>query len=109
MLRTPDSITDVCIADFGYARLLGGMTRAKSRVGTAEYCAPEVISGYDYHMKVDEWSLGVITCTCMWLCAVQLTFVCWQIAYYVDIRLFTAKLNLRPWKMVRCVFACHVC
>jgi serine/threonine protein kinase len=62
LLRTPDSITDVCIADFGYARLLGGMARANSVVGTADYVAPEVLlqSG-GYTDRCDEWSLGVIT------------------------------------------------
>jgi calcium/calmodulin-dependent protein kinase I len=62
LLRTPDSITDVCIADFGYARLLGGMARANSVVGTADYVAPEVLLQCGgYTDRCDEWSLGVIT------------------------------------------------
>jgi len=65
LLRTPDSITDVCIADFGYARLLGGMARANSVVGTADYVAPEVLMAGrgigGYTDRCDEWSLGVIT------------------------------------------------
>ena len=33
---------------------------AKSRVGTPDYIAPEVLAGHGYSELVDWWSLGVI-------------------------------------------------
>ena len=49
------------IIDFGLARELGGLGRAKcSKVGTVEFMSPEVVAG-DYAVpESDLWSLGVM-------------------------------------------------
>jgi len=49
------------LTDFGLAwRLEPGCDRPASRVGTPEYCAPEVLLGKPYGLEVYLWSFGVI-------------------------------------------------
>ena len=64
----PDTAT-LRLVDFGLARVFGPLrpdlskTRSKTnfdeRVGSAYYCAPEVLEGI-YDRRCDLWSLGVI-------------------------------------------------
>jgi len=49
------------LADFGLAwQLEPGCDPPASRVGTPEYCAPEVLLGKPYSLEVDLWSFGII-------------------------------------------------
>ena len=48
------------LADFGLAMQLEGGKSLASRVGTPEYCAPEVLLEQPYGSEVDIWSFGVI-------------------------------------------------
>jgi len=63
LLRDPDSITEVKIADFGLSKVVG--TKFSSLMltacGTPSYVAPEVLSAIGYDKEVDLWSIGVIT------------------------------------------------
>lgn len=47
------------IADFGFARSIGGVG-AKTHCGTEKYMAPEIISNSYYGISVDIWALGVL-------------------------------------------------
>jgi len=63
LLKDPDSITEVKIADFGLSKVVG--TKFSSLMltacGTPSYVAPEVLSATGYDKEVDLWSIGVIT------------------------------------------------
>ena len=49
------------LADFGLAwRMEDNGEFPMTRVGTPEYCAPEVLQQKPYGMEVDLWSFGVI-------------------------------------------------
>jgi len=49
------------LADFGLAwRLEPGCDSPASRVGTPEYCAPEVLLRKPYKLEADLWSFGVV-------------------------------------------------
>ncbi|KAJ4455058.1 putative Serine/threonine-protein kinase pakC [Paratrimastix pyriformis] len=51
----------VKLADFGYCAQLSDETRKRhSVVGTPYWMAPELIQGFEYDMKVDIWSLGIL-------------------------------------------------
>ena len=51
--------THLKMADFGFAKYC--KEGCKSACGTADYVAPEVISGKVYNHSCDNWSLGVLT------------------------------------------------
>ena len=48
------------LTDFGFACLLGEDQKARTRLGTRLYMAPEVCRNEEYDCKIDVWSLGVI-------------------------------------------------
>lgn len=65
LLESCNPFSRVVITDFGMAKMLDaqGLERMKTRCGTVDYLAPEVlmtngIKGYS--QKVDIWSLGII-------------------------------------------------
>ena len=55
----------VFLTDFGVAKRSGltTMTVAGARVGTADYCAPERISGHDVDGRADVYSLACVAST----------------------------------------------
>ncbi|CDF36932.1 Serine/threonine protein kinase Mitochondrial [Chondrus crispus] len=55
----------LCLADFGLAKQLqwnieGRLVRARSRVGTPQYIAPDMIRHQSYDTSVDFWAMGAI-------------------------------------------------
>ena len=46
--------------DFGIAKDLSGRDSTSTVIGTAQYMAPEVVSGKHYSCPVDVWAVGVI-------------------------------------------------
>ncbi|KAH3759626.1 myosin light chain kinase [Pelomyxa schiedti] len=61
LLRSERSDTDVCIADFGLARLIPETLMVTTACGSPAYVAPEVLDGTGYGPLVDMWSIGVIS------------------------------------------------
>jgi serine/threonine protein kinase len=59
LLATPDSETDLKIADFGFASKHGDFM--KTQLGTPAYIAPEILQEKPYNKAVDMWSIGVIS------------------------------------------------
>ena len=51
----------LCLTDFGMAKMLEGDSQTKTKVGTRDYVAPEVLTGWGYSFPVDWWSLGILT------------------------------------------------
>jgi len=56
-------VDQLCLADFGVARIVGKEHEATTSVGTLAYKAPEV----NFYLKYDSfaadiWSIGVLTC-----------------------------------------------
>ena len=51
----------ICLTDFGMAKVLEGDKMTKTKVGTRDYVAPEVLTGWGYSFAVDWWSLGILT------------------------------------------------
>lgn len=51
----------ITLGDFGLSRELAStIDCADSRVGTANYCSPQVVMGEPYTAKTDVWSVGVV-------------------------------------------------
>ncbi|KAL7519043.1 hypothetical protein ACHAWX_003841 [Stephanocyclus meneghinianus] len=50
----------VKIADFGFARHLGGVDLAETMCGSPLYMAPEILLGQKYDAKADLWSVGTV-------------------------------------------------
>ncbi len=48
------------LGDFGISKHLSGAMRAKTRIGTKRYTAPEVIAGEPYDVRADLYSLGLV-------------------------------------------------
>lgn len=48
------------IADFGFARHLGGVDLAETMCGSPLYMAPEILLGNKYDAKADLWSVGTV-------------------------------------------------
>lgn len=57
----PDDLSDVKITDFGIAKILKPGQKLSGRFGSPAYFAPEVVEDREYGLKVDMWSLGVIS------------------------------------------------
>ena len=56
----------VKLADFGYAaQLTCEQDARKSVVGTPSWMAPELVTGSQYGVKVDIWSLGIVGIECV--------------------------------------------
>ena len=51
------------IGDFGVSRQIELNERAKTRIGTPRYAAPEVTGKSGYTLSSDMWSLGLVTDT----------------------------------------------
>ncbi|KAI4901141.1 hypothetical protein NFI96_030382, partial [Prochilodus magdalenae] len=60
LLASPDSLPQVKLCDFGFARIIGEKSFRRSVVGTPAYLAPEVISSHGYNRSLDMWAVGVI-------------------------------------------------
>ena len=72
MLHQLISATDeIKIGDFGVSTVIATGMYLEDHAGTFTHMAPECISGDQYSLKTDIWSLGVILYD---LCALQLPF-----------------------------------
>jgi len=60
LLKDPNDLTDVKLADFGLSKLLSDDILMHTACGTPIYVAPEVLNGEGYDKEVDLWSVGVI-------------------------------------------------
>jgi len=59
LFRTKEPDSPIVLADFGFARRVGGTGLMKSDVGTPDYAAPEILK-QSYSISVDSWALGCI-------------------------------------------------
>ncbi|RKO97490.1 Pkinase-domain-containing protein, partial [Caulochytrium protostelioides] len=55
-----DSNGHVALTDFGLCKEVGWNEQTNTFCGTAEYLAPEVLTGQGYGKPVDWWSLGIL-------------------------------------------------
>eukprot|EP01041_Mallomonas_annulata_P009785 gene9785-20351_t len=60
LLSTKDDDSNIKIADFGFATVTS-TNNLKTRCGTPNYVAPEILMNENYGKAVDMWSIGVIT------------------------------------------------
>ena len=58
-----DSEGHIKLTDFGMSRILKKNEKAKTKVGTISYIAPEILLGGGYGKTVDWWSVGCIMYT----------------------------------------------
>ena len=56
-----DEAGNVCLTDFGMAKIVKDGEMAQTFCGTPEYLAPEVLVGRGYNKSADWWSLGILT------------------------------------------------
>lgn len=56
-----DDNGNVCLTDFGMAKIIRDGELAETFCGTPEYIAPEVLDGKGYDKSADWWSLGILT------------------------------------------------
>ena len=62
---------EVKVIDFGLSKILGRKENVIEECGSLGFCAPEIILGKSYNIKVDIWSLGVII---YYMCCKELPF-----------------------------------
>jgi serine/threonine protein kinase len=55
-----DTVADIRVADFGFARFLNENSFAATQLGTPLFMAPEIFNNEQYSFKADVWSLGVL-------------------------------------------------
>ena len=55
-----DAAGNVCLIDFGMAKILEEENNTKSIVGTPEYIAPEILFLKSYGKPADWWSFGTL-------------------------------------------------
>lgn len=55
-----DEQGNVCLTDFGMAKLVKKDEVAMSFCGTPEYLAPEIITGVGHNQSADLWSFGIL-------------------------------------------------
>ncbi|XP_053192179.1 serine/threonine-protein kinase D1 [Scomber japonicus] len=60
LLASAESLPQVKLCDFGFARIIGEKSFRRSVVGTPAYLAPEVLRNKGYNRSLDMWSVGVI-------------------------------------------------
>eukprot|EP00906_Rhabdomonas_costata_P026410 RCo037610 len=60
LLANDSENSEVKLADFGFAVLIGNDACLQACCGTTAYMAPEILCGEPYGKAVDMWSLGVI-------------------------------------------------
>lgn len=60
LLTTKDNVTDIKLADFGFARRVLYPESLTSRVGTPTYVSPQVLKNHPHDERVDLWSIGVV-------------------------------------------------
>ena len=60
-----DSEGHIKLTDFGMSRILKKNEKAKTKVGTISYIAPEILLGRGYDKTVDWWSVGCISMHCL--------------------------------------------
>lgn len=51
---------DIKLADFGFAKILNEVSKARTMLGTPLFMAPEIFNKEAYAFSVDIWSLGVL-------------------------------------------------
>eukprot|EP00919_Chromeraceae_sp_WS-2016_P078582 GHVR01186244.1.p1 GENE.GHVR01186244.1~~GHVR01186244.1.p1 ORF type:complete len:139 (+),score=20.34 GHVR01186244.1:784-1200(+) len=56
-----DDFGNICLTDFGMAKMVRDGEVAKTFCGTPEYLAPEVLTGGGYDKLADWWSLGILS------------------------------------------------
>ena len=56
-----DNISEIRVADFGFARFLDENSFAATQLGTPLFMAPEIFNNEQYSFKADVWSLGVLS------------------------------------------------
>ena len=55
-----DDLGNVCLTDFGMAKIIRKNEVAMSFCGTPEYLAPEIITGEGHAKAADWWSFGIL-------------------------------------------------
>ena len=55
------SKVNIRLIDFGLSKILGPNEKAKDRVGTITFAAPELLEDKPYTKSIDFWSVGIVT------------------------------------------------
>jgi serine/threonine protein kinase len=64
MLKYPDDISDLRLIDFGFSQELEEGQFLKDPIGTATFCAPEIIM-QKFDMRIDNWCMGIVLYNCL--------------------------------------------
>lgn len=59
MLKYPDDISDLRLIDFGFSQELEAGQFLKDPIGTATFCAPEIIM-QKFNMRIDNWCMRIV-------------------------------------------------